>query len=167
MKRSTVKVARPDGSTLPTEVPCWLPGVPGLVVNRPSLTTKTCVVTHAQSGRSLGRSFWNLKEARAWARELAHLDWTRPEHVILVDPAVRAALGIEPPPAEDQAEPLSEPFTDDTFTWDGEALTTPSTEQVRAWVLDSVCEALDGCTVEPDGTCPHGAPSWLRTLGMV
>jgi hypothetical protein len=142
-----------------------LPGVPGLVVNRPSPTTRTCVVTHVETGRSLGRSFKTLKAAKAWARELAHLDWTRPEHVILADPEVRAALGVEPLPPE--AEPLSEPFTDDTFTWGGEVLPTPSTAQVRAWVFDSVCEALDGCTVEPDGTCPHGAPSWLRALGMV
>lgn len=163
MRRSTVNVARPEGSDLPTEVPCWLPGVPGLVVNRPSPTAKTCVVTHVQSGRSLGRSFRNLKEAKAWARELADLDWTRPEDAILADPAVRDALTWRRP----APEPLSEPFTDDTFTWGGEVLPTPSTEQVRAWVFDSVCEALDGCTVEPDGTCPHGAPSWLRALGMV
>jgi hypothetical protein len=29
------------------------------------------------------------------------------------------------------------------------------------------CEALDGCWVEPDGTCPHGKPSWLLVLGYV
>ncbi len=32
---------------------------------------------------------------------------------------------------------------------------------------DGGCEATDGCWVEPDGTCPHGHPSWLRKLGLV
>lgn len=29
------------------------------------------------------------------------------------------------------------------------------------------CEATDGCWVEPDGTCPHGYPSWLLYLGWI
>jgi hypothetical protein len=29
------------------------------------------------------------------------------------------------------------------------------------------CEALDGCWVEPDGTCEHGEPSWLLRLGYI
>lgn len=24
-----------------------------------------------------------------------------------------------------------------------------------------ICEATDGCRVEPDGYCQHGCPSWL------
>lgn len=28
-------------------------------------------------------------------------------------------------------------------------------------------EASDGCTVEPDGVCPHGHPSWERRWGMI
>lgn len=32
---------------------------------------------------------------------------------------------------------------------------------------DDVVEALDGCSVEPDGYCPHGYPSWLIFLGMI
>lgn len=34
---------------------------------------------------------------------------------------------------------------------------------------DSVCPALygEGCVVEPDGTCPHGAPSVLLELGLI
>ena len=43
----------------------------------------------------------------------------------------------------------------------------PSEEQIEEWVFDSVCEATDGCTVEPDGICPHGHPSWLLALGLI
>jgi len=43
----------------------------------------------------------------------------------------------------------------------------PDMEQLSEWVSDSVCEAVDGCTVEPDGTCEHGFPSWLLQLGMI
>ena len=28
-------------------------------------------------------------------------------------------------------------------------------------------EATDGCTVEPDGTCPHGYPSWELYWGLI
>lgn len=43
----------------------------------------------------------------------------------------------------------------------------PDAEQIEAWVYDSVCDATDGCTVEPDGICEHGHPSWLIRLGFV
>jgi len=43
----------------------------------------------------------------------------------------------------------------------------PSEEQLQEWVLDSICEATDGCTVEPDGTCEHGHVSWLIYLGLM
>jgi hypothetical protein len=34
-------------------------------------------------------------------------------------------------------------------------------------LFDENSEATDGCTVEPDGTCPHGHPSWLLYWGMI
>jgi hypothetical protein len=43
----------------------------------------------------------------------------------------------------------------------------PSMEQIEEWVYDSVCDATDGCEVEPDGTCPHGHRSWLLRLGLI
>ena len=44
----------------------------------------------------------------------------------------------------------------------------PTTEDMESWVMgDGMCEALDGCSVEPDGTCPHGLPSWLIAYGVV
>jgi len=43
----------------------------------------------------------------------------------------------------------------------------PSEETLREWMIDGVCEAIDGCRVEPDGVCPHGKPSWLLAFGLI
>ncbi len=43
----------------------------------------------------------------------------------------------------------------------------PSFEELEFWVFDSVCDATDGCSVEPDGVCEHGHPSWLLALGLI
>ncbi len=43
----------------------------------------------------------------------------------------------------------------------------PRMDILEQWMLDGVAEATDGCTVEPDGTCEHGHPSWLRYLGLM
>jgi hypothetical protein len=43
----------------------------------------------------------------------------------------------------------------------------PTMAQLEAWVLDSICDATDGCRVEPDGHCPDGHPSWLLVYGLV
>lgn len=43
----------------------------------------------------------------------------------------------------------------------------PDEEQLTEWTYDSVCDATDGCTVEPDGVCPHGHPSWLIHFGLI
>ena len=32
---------------------------------------------------------------------------------------------------------------------------------------DGVFTTPDDCLVEPDGTCPHGYPSWLIILGLI
>ena len=32
---------------------------------------------------------------------------------------------------------------------------------------DGSCRSVDGCRVEPDGTCSHGYPSWLIVLGYI
>lgn len=51
--------------------------------------------------------------------------------------------------------------------WPEPTVEDPTFEQIELWTFDSVCEASDGCTVEPDGFCPHGHPSWLVRLGLV
>lgn len=44
----------------------------------------------------------------------------------------------------------------------------PSTACLERMARDSVATAVDGCGhIEPDGTCRHGAPSWLRALGYI
>ena len=43
----------------------------------------------------------------------------------------------------------------------------PDVETLTEWVYDGVAEATDGCTVEPDGMCPHGHPSWLLRMGLI
>lgn len=43
----------------------------------------------------------------------------------------------------------------------------PTIEELTHWVIDGVAEATDGCTVEPDGRCPHGCESWLLALGLI
>jgi hypothetical protein len=54
-------------------------------------------------------------------------------------------------------------WPDDAGEYAGEK---PDIDTLMAWEMDGVCEALDGCLVEPDGVCPHGHPSWLRYLGI-
>jgi hypothetical protein len=34
-------------------------------------------------------------------------------------------------------------------------------------LMEGECEATDGCTVEPDGECEHGHPSWLLVEGSI
>ncbi len=44
---------------------------------------------------------------------------------------------------------------------------TPTIGELQKWTLDSVCNATDGCEVEPDGRCYHGHVSWLLFLGLI
>jgi hypothetical protein len=50
---------------------------------------------------------------------------------------------------------------------DGAARRLPSLRSLERWAEDCVAKATDGCRVEPDGTCPHGRPSWPLALGMI
>ena len=43
----------------------------------------------------------------------------------------------------------------------------PSIATMQNWMYDGVAKATDGCTVEPDGHCPHGRPSWLLVAGLI
>lgn len=44
----------------------------------------------------------------------------------------------------------------------------PDNETIERWgIFEGAAEATDGCRVEPDGTCPHGYPSWLIHLGLI
>lgn len=43
----------------------------------------------------------------------------------------------------------------------------PSFETVLHWSREGIAEATDGCTVEPDGDCPHSFPSWCKVFGIL
>lgn len=43
----------------------------------------------------------------------------------------------------------------------------PTVKTMMRWMSDGVAKAVDGCRVEPDGTCQHGSPSWLLKLGII
>jgi|GEM_PF-3356761 len=51
--------------------------------------------------------------------------------------------------------------------WPEPTSDTPTNGMIVDWLMDSVCEATDGCTVESDSVCSHGYPSWLKYLGLV
>lgn len=42
-------------------------------------------------------------------------------------------------------------------------------EVMQEAIVDGTCPALcdEGCEVEPDGTCSHGAPSLLLAMGVI
>ena len=44
----------------------------------------------------------------------------------------------------------------------------PTIKTIMRWDWDrGGCEATDGCWVEPDGRCPHGAPAWSLVYGTI
>lgn len=52
--------------------------------------------------------------------------------------------------------------------WPMPTTEAPTLATLFDWLLmDGDCEATDGCSIEPDGVCPHGYPSWLMQLGMI
>lgn len=54
-----------------------------------------------------------------------------------------------------------------TWVWPPPEVDRPSMDELEQSAFDGVCEASDGCDVEPDGVCPHGHPSWLLRLGFI
>jgi hypothetical protein len=43
----------------------------------------------------------------------------------------------------------------------------PSLRTLEKYSENGIARAMDGCKVEPDGTCMHGAPSWLLKMGLI
>jgi hypothetical protein len=56
---------------------------------------------------------------------------------------------------------------DDWYSHEVESLDAPDLQTLMEWMDEGVCEATDGCLVEPDGHCSHGHPSWLLELGLI
>lgn len=43
----------------------------------------------------------------------------------------------------------------------------PSLKSLEKMSMDGIARALDGCRIEHDGVCQHGAPSWLLHMGFI
>lgn len=52
-------------------------------------------------------------------------------------------------------------------TWPTPTEEEPEMEELQEMVFDGIASATDGCSIEPDGVCEHGHPSWLLKLGMI
>lgn len=48
-----------------------------------------------------------------------------------------------------------------------ETVDEPSMDELEEMASEGIAQATDGCTVEPDGICQHGAESWLIALGWI
>ena len=55
----------------------------------------------------------------------------------------------------------------ETVEWQGKTFDTPPLETLNHWMWDSVCETLEGGTIEPDGWDHEGCPSWLLALNLI
>lgn len=60
------------------------------------------------------------------------------------------------------------------LTYPTPTVDVPSEEDLCDMLRDAVFdtdasgfETSDGCHVEPDGTCPHGHPTWLVRYGLI
>lgn len=53
------------------------------------------------------------------------------------------------------------------FHWPEPTMPHPTVDQLEEWMVDSICEATDGCAIEQDGVCEHGHPSWFLYLGVI
>jgi hypothetical protein len=45
--------------------------------------------------------------------------------------------------------------------------TEPTFGTLMDWCFECVAGAIDGCRVEPDGTCPHGYAAWTLAKGLL
>ena len=104
-------------------------------------------------------------------RMVAEYDPTHELVVVLLKSADRTSTYrvryLPPGPQEDTADELppghtSEPVAD-------AKLRPPGVETLMEWEAEGGCEAAcpHHCWVEPDGTCPHGHPSWFLKLGLI
>jgi hypothetical protein len=104
-------------------------------------------------------------------RMVAEYDPAQEFVVVLLKPQDRTStyrVGIVPP--GHQASVATEDVPDHTDKPAAESeLEPPDVETLIAWEAEGGCEAAcpHHCWTEPDGTCPHGNPSWLLKLGLI
>jgi len=58
-------------------------------------------------------------------------------------------------------------YLKEAIKWPEPTVEEPDMDLLQEWLMDSVCEATDGCEIEHDGVCEHGHPSWFRYLGII
>lgn len=64
-------------------------------------------------------------------------------------------------------------MSESTITYPAPVIEAPTDDelldQLQAAVMDTEVsfETSDGCSVEPDGVCQHGHPTWLRRAGLI
>jgi hypothetical protein len=52
--------------------------------------------------------------------------------------------------------------------WPEPTVEEPDWDTLEQWLWeDGGCETSDGCWTDPDGTCPHGHPSWFLRMGLI
>jgi hypothetical protein len=76
-------------------------------------------------------------------------------------------LGEQPPAGMEDSSAQNGKAADEQDPCSPDPSHAPDLETLIEWEADGMCEATDGCVVEPDGTCPHGCPSWLLVLGLI
>lgn len=79
-------------------------------------------------------------------------------------------IGLWPTSDLDRGDELVSYATHDLKTglrWPEPTAPEPDFVALAGFILNACAEATDGCLVEPDGTCEHGHPSWLRRLGVI
>jgi len=52
-------------------------------------------------------------------------------------------------------------------TYPAPTVPPPDEDELLHWYDAGICQATDGCWVEPDGICEHGHPSWLLYWDLI
>ena len=96
-----------------------------------------------------------------------------PDGILSIEEADGLLVSISLPEWLDSAMRLAIHMASDAATFEGDTVwpeptvEPPDLETLEAWTNAGICEATDGCVVEPDGACSHGYPSWLLELGLI
>jgi len=65
------------------------------------------------------------------------------------------------------ARALRAQMSEDDHEEERQFLEDLSEDEIFSMLADGVCETADGCSVEPDGICPHGYLSPLILMGVM
>lgn len=85
-----------------------------------------------------------------------------------IEDAAEVPLQLEEEPTSaGWPPPRHRPMSESPELWPEPLMDEPDLETLEEWFMDSMCDATDGCTVEHDGVCPHGYPSWFLYLGLI